>query len=166
MRGIERTFGVCRQTLSAWLKKGGTAPPLETTLKSVDPRKTPVLEADGVWSFVFCSHTKVWLWIALSQETREVVAYAFGDRKALVFTDYWKAYPPVIPPEQHRPVGQETGETAHIERWNNTLRQHLGCFMRKTLSFSKCFSMHEICLKLFLHRYNTELLPSFGYDSI
>jgi len=25
MRGIERTFGVCRQTLSAWLKKGGTA---------------------------------------------------------------------------------------------------------------------------------------------
>jgi len=25
MRGIERTFGVCRQTLSAWLKKGRTA---------------------------------------------------------------------------------------------------------------------------------------------
>jgi len=113
----------------------------------------------------------------LSRETREVVAYACGDRsektcqilwdhippaykKALVFTDYWKAYPPVIPLEQHRPVGQETGETAHIERWNNTLRQHLGCFVRKTLSFSKCFSMHEICLKLFLHRYNTELLPS------
>jgi len=33
-------------------------------------------------------------------------------------------------------------------------------------SFSKCFSMHEICLKLFLHHYNTELLPSIGYDSI
>jgi len=48
MRGIERNFGVCRQTLSAWLKKGGTAPPLETTLKPVDPRKTPVLEADEV----------------------------------------------------------------------------------------------------------------------
>ena len=66
MRGIERTFGVCRQTLSAWLKKGGTAPPLETTLKPVDPRKIPVLEVDEVWSFVFRSHTKVWLWIALS----------------------------------------------------------------------------------------------------
>jgi len=23
------------------------------------------LEADEVWSFVFCSHTKVWLWIVL-----------------------------------------------------------------------------------------------------
>ena len=27
LSGIERAFGVCRQTLSAWLKKGGTAPP-------------------------------------------------------------------------------------------------------------------------------------------
>jgi len=26
--------------------------------------------------------------------------------------------------------------------------------------------MHEICLELFLHRYNTELLLSFGYDSV
>jgi len=64
--------------------------------------------------------------------------------------------------EQHRPVGKETGETAHIERWNNTLRQHLSRFVRKTLSFSKCVKMHEICLKLFLHRYNTELLPVVG----
>ena len=53
MRGIERTFGVCRQTLSAWLKKRRSSSPLETTLKPVDPRKTPVLEADEVWSFVF-----------------------------------------------------------------------------------------------------------------
>jgi len=30
------------------------------------------------------------------------------------------------------------GETVHIERWNNTLRQHLAHFVRKTLSFSKC----------------------------
>ncbi|CAD7855448.1 MAG: hypothetical protein, partial [Olavius algarvensis Gamma 1 endosymbiont] len=45
---------------------------------------------------------------------------------------------------------------AGSERWNNTLRQHLSRFVRKTLSFSKCVKMHEICLKLFLHRYNTE----------
>jgi len=82
--------------------------------------------------------------------------------KALVFTDYWKAYPSVIPPEQHRPVGKETGETAHTERWNNTLHQHLDRFVHKTLSFSKCIHWHEICLKLFLHRYNTELLLSVG----
>jgi len=33
---------------------------------------------------------------------------------------------------------------------------------RKTLSFSKCVKMHEIRLKLFIHRYNTELLPIVG----
>jgi len=83
-------------------------------------------------------------------------------KKALVFTDYWKAYPSVIPPEQHHPVGKEMGETAHIERWNNTLHQHLAHSVRKTLSFSKYIHWHEVCLKLFLHRYNTALLPSVG----
>jgi len=43
---------------------------------------------------------------------------------------------------------------------NNTLRQHLARFVRKTFSFSKCVIMHEICLKLFPYRYNTELLPT------
>jgi hypothetical protein len=59
------------------------------------------------------------------------------------------------------------GETAHVERWNNTLRQRLARFVRKTLSFSKDPEMHEACLNLFLHRYNRcrgspcfpELLP-------
>jgi insertion element IS1 protein InsB len=52
--------------------------------------------------------------------------------------------------------GKETGETAHVERWNCTLRQRIGRFVRKTLSFSKSISMHTICLDLFLHRYNLD----------
>ena len=35
------------------------------------------------------------------------------------------------------------------ERFNNILRQRLGRFVRKTLSFSKCDLMHELCLRLF-----------------
>jgi insertion element IS1 protein InsB len=62
----------------------------------------------------------------------------------------------VIPEDQHTAVGKETGATAHVERWNNTLRQRLGRFVRKTLSFSKSSMMHDICLRLFLHRYNLE----------
>jgi insertion element IS1 protein InsB len=65
-------------------------------------------------------------------------------------------YKNIIPEDQHYPVGKETGETAHVERWNNTLRQRLGRFVRETLSFSKSDAMHEICLRLFLHRYNKE----------
>ena len=115
----------------------------------------------------------------MNRETREIVTSACGDRtentcwipwdrvpsaykEAIVFSDYWSAYRAVIPGEQQRPVGKETGEAVHIERWNNTLRQQLARFLRKTLSFSKCIKMHEICLKLFIHCYNTELLPVVG----
>ena len=48
------------------------------------------------------------------------------------------------------------GETCHVERWNCTLRQRLGRFVRKTLSFSKCDRMHELALRLFIHQYNQE----------
>lgn len=72
------------------------------------------------------------------------------------FTDFWAAYAAVIPEEQHNVVGKETGETAHVERWNTTLRQRLARFVRMTLSFSKSLVMHEACLLLFLQRYNAD----------
>jgi IS1 family transposase len=62
----------------------------------------------------------------------------------------------VILEEHHSAVGKETGETAHVERWNNTLRQRLARFVRMTLSFSKSEVMHEACLLLFLHRYHLD----------
>ena len=62
----------------------------------------------------------------------------------------------MIPEEQQTAVGKETGETAYVERWNNTLRQRLARLIRMTLSFSKSVVMHEACLPLFLHRYNPE----------
>ena len=62
----------------------------------------------------------------------------------------------VIPEEQHEATGKEEGETSHVERWINTLRQRLSRFMRKTLSFSKSRQMHHCCLKLFIYRYNLE----------
>lgn len=36
----------------------------------------------------------------------------------------------------HQCVGKESDQTAHVERWNNSLRQRLARFVRKTLSFS------------------------------
>jgi insertion element IS1 protein InsB len=72
------------------------------------------------------------------------------------YTDFWQAYQAMIPEEQHTTVGKETGETTHVERWNNTLRQRLARFVRQTLPFSKSLSMHDACLRLFLHRYNPE----------
>jgi len=60
-----------------------------------------------------------------------------GYRQGHCFTDFWAAYAAVIAEQQHTAVGNETGETAHVEHWNNTLRQRLARFVRMTLSFSK-----------------------------
>ncbi len=125
---------------------------------------------------VFCLEEKkssVDMDCSLGDPTRQVVARAVGDRsektcqelwdnipedyrKGHCFADFWKAYQAVIPEEQLTQVGKETGETAHIERWNCTLRQRLGRFVRETFSFSKIMPMHIICLDLFLHRYNLD----------
>ena len=75
-------------------------------------------------------------------------------RGAQCYTDFWEAYSNVIPVEQHSAVGKESGQTAHVERWNLALRQRLARFVRRTLSFSKSSVMHEACLRLFIHRYN------------
>jgi insertion element IS1 protein InsB len=60
-------------------------------------------------------------------------------------------------------VAKETGETAHVERHNNTLRQRLGRLVRKSLSWSKATEMLVACLAVFFHRYNQEhavMLPT------
>jgi insertion element IS1 protein InsB len=156
-------------------KKVAQLPPFHSTLLSPDPADpmATTLELDELWSFVLKKAHDSWIWIALCRKTRQVVSYAIGDRSKKTcqrlweaipesyrtgqcFTDFWATYQAVIPEEQHTAVGKETGETAHVERWNNTLRQRLARFVRMTLSFSKSIRMHEVCLLLFLHRYNEE----------
>jgi insertion element IS1 protein InsB len=156
-------------------KKAAQLPPLSETLVAPDPKDpdTTILELDELWSFVLKKANKVWVWIALCRKTRQVVARAIGDRSAKTcyelwntipdeyrqghcFTDFWKAYQAVIPEHQITQVGKETGETAHVERWNGTLRQRLGRFVRETISFSQSIHMHIICLDLFLYRYNLD----------
>ena len=134
-----------------------------------------MLELDEMWSFVKFRKNKRWVWLAQCRRTRQIVAYAVGDRseetcallwkrvpkaytRAFVYSDFWEAYQKVLPPEQHQATGKGGGQTCHIERFNNTLRQRLARFVRRTLSFSECERMHEMCLRLFLHQYNLNCL--------
>ena len=171
MRGIERIFGIARQTLARWiLEQADALPDLADTLEPV--QANDVLELDELWSFVFRKSDKQWVWIALCRRTRQVVAYFIGDRSeqscrelwkripapyktCCSYSDFWQAYQTVFSSQTHQCVGKESGETAHVERWNNTLRQRLARFVRKTLSFSKSDVYHEAVLKLYLHYYNT-----------
>jgi insertion element IS1 protein InsB len=122
------------------------------------------LELDELWSFVLKKMNKVWIWIVLCRKARQVVARAIGDRgenicrelwnnipeeyrKGHCYSDFWKVYQAVIPDEQLTQIGKETGEIAHVERWNCTFWQRLARFVRETLSFyqSLCISFVWIC---------------------
>ena len=78
----------------------------------------------------------------------------------MVYTDFYATYEKVLSRQEanFECVGKESGQTNHVERWNCTLRQRVGRFVRKSLSFSKCEQMHELMLKLFIHNYNTSLV--------
>ena len=136
------------------------------------------LELDELWSFVRKKTEQRWIWFALCRKTRQIIAFVIGDRsettcrklwdalpqayrQGTCYTDFWSAYQAIIPEEQHQPSGKESGETAHIERFNNTLRQRLARFVRKTLSFSKSDLMHELCLRLFIWRYNRDIYARY-----
>lgn len=50
LRGIERTFGVARQTVAKWLKEKADSLPTRPPLAQAQP--DDVLELDELWSFV------------------------------------------------------------------------------------------------------------------
>lgn len=135
-----------------------------------------VLELDELWSYVHARANKCWVWIALCKRTRQIVSWVIGSRdeercqslwdlvptdykKSMIYSDFYASYDKVlsIAGASHRSVGKDTGLTNHVERWNCTLRQRIGRFVRKTLSFSKSEEMHELMLKLFIHEYNLSL---------
>jgi insertion element IS1 protein InsB len=83
-------------------------------------------------------------------------------KHGLVYTDFWEAYHKVVPAKQHRPGGKKEGQTNHVERFNLTLRQRLARLTRKTLSFSKSYLMHLICLRHFFYDYNRYCIHRFN----
>jgi insertion element IS1 protein InsB len=176
LRGLARVFGVTRKTIKQWLNEAIRN--LPSFSESVNPAQTnDVLELDELWSFVGHKKRQVWLWIALCRRTRQVVAYALGDRSTQTcqhlydklpasyrtsqsYSDFWDAYQAVFPKDTHQALGKEAGQTNHVERWNNTLRQRMARFVRKTLSFSKSLAAHHMFTKWFIFHYNLECVSS------
>lgn len=153
-------------------KKFVTLPELETTLAEF--QEGDELELDEIWSFVKRRKNKRWIWLALCRRTRQVVAFAIGNRgkktclvlwkaipeaykKAHCFADIWEAYSKVIARDQLT-QSHSKAATNHVERFNCTLRQRLGRLVRETFSFSKSDLMHRVVLTLFLHHYNRSKL--------
>jgi len=176
LRGIERVFGVCRQTVVTWIRSHvKQLPVLSETLMLYEVGD--VLEIDELWSFVGHKGQQRWIWLALCRRTRQIIAFYIGKRDVLaaqqlwqrieypytlcpLYTDQYQAYNSILPKHQHWPMAKKSGATSHIERWNNTLRQRLARFVRKTLSFSKSDQMHRIMLEWFIIEYNLKIAAS------
>lgn len=176
LRGIERVFNVCRQTVAKWIRqKVKRLPVLSDTLMLYEVGD--VLEIDELWSFVGRKEHKRWVWVALCRRTRQVVAFYIGNRDEFagqqlwqrieypytlcpMYTDQYPAYNRALPDHLHWAKDKRSGATSHIERWNNTLRQQLARFVRKALSFSKSDQMHRIMLEWFIINYNLEIASS------
>ena len=133
------------------------------------------IELDEMWSFVQKKENKVWIWLALNPYNRQIIGLHMGGRSAEdaqklwesiplffrenahFFSDYWQAYQTILDPEKHFAVGKDSGLTAHIERFNGTLRQRVSRLVRKALSFSKSLANHLGAVKYFICHYNKYL---------
>ncbi len=171
LRGICRVVGVSERWLQYYVNDKYLNVPRQIDF-SGKSQGILVLECDELWSFVNSKQEKQWVWLALDRDTRKIVGVHIGDRSrhgaqalwdsipqeyqknAISFTDFWEAYKLVFPKDRHFSVGKETGQTSHIERFNNTLRQRVSRLDRKSLSFSKKLEHHIGAIWYFIHHYN------------
>jgi insertion element IS1 protein InsB len=176
LRGLERVFGVWRGTVLRWLREQiRQLPKLSQTLLS--SQANDVLELDECWTFLQQRFHERWLWIALCRRTRQIVAYAIGDRSQAtcrklkdrlpydyrdcrLVADGWEAYQLTFSADQLQVYRGVRGPTNHVERWFNTLRQRLARYTRKTLAFSKSDTYHVLATHAFIVHYNLAILHS------
>ncbi|WP_207683628.1 IS1 family transposase [Desulfonema magnum] len=174
LAGIARAVGVSERWLHNYVnEKYKNIPKKADVKKKSKGRLTP--ECDELRSFVDNKGNKVLIWLEKDRDTGEIVGVHIGSRDkagakglrdslppvyrqcAVCHTDFREAYNSVFPSERHRAVGKETGQTSHIERFNNTLRQRVSRLVRKTLSFSKKIENHIGAIWYFIHHYNASL---------
>ena len=176
LRGLQRVFGVWRTTVLRWLRQlVEQLPSLTNTLLPV--QADDVLEMDESMSFVSEKFFKRWLWTVMCRRTRQILAYAIGDRSETtarhlwdalpesyrlcpIYTDAFNVYPRFIPADQHRPLPKGSGQTNHQERFYNTLRQWSARYTRRTLSFSKEDVYHDLVTRWFIIDHNLRMRSS------
>lgn len=177
LRGIARSMKISRRWLQNYVNK--KCAEIKQEVEVIKKSKCSlIVEMDEIWSYCGNKQQKQWVWLAIDRQTREIVGVHIGDRSregaiklwhslppvyrqcAVIYSDFWEAYKEVLPKKRHRSVGKESGQTNHIERFNNTLRQRISRLVRKTLSFSKKLENHIGAIWNFVHHYNSLIAQS------
>lgn len=139
---------------------------LDTPNLNVELVPAEEAEVDEMWSFVKKKENQRWLWHAIDHASGKVLAYVFGSRKDVIFsqlkallipfgikhfyTDDWGSYQRKLPRSQHT---ISKTNTQQIERKHLTFRVRIKRLARKTICFSKLEKMHDIVIGLFINRY-------------
>lgn len=96
-----------------------------------------------------CKTPALWLWLAISRTTHQVVGYAFGDhtdapllavwdlvaadyRQKPLCTDAWGAYSRLFPADQHTACEKGSGLTSIVEGLNTKWRQRQSGLVRRS----------------------------------
>jgi IS1 family transposase/transposase-like protein len=174
LAGILRVVGVSKPWLQNYVNNKYDSIPKEVKIQNKKKGRLTI-QCDEMWSFVDNKKNKVWIWLAIDVDSREIVGCHAGNRDeqgaeglwkslpplyrqcAVCYTDFWAAYEEIFPSKRHRPVDKKSGKTCYIERFNCTMRQRVSRLVRKTLSFSKKFENHLGAIWNFIHHYNASL---------
>ena len=174
LAGIARALQISELWLQQYVNQKSKTMPQKVRVRPKPKRRLSV-QMDELWSFVDDKGNEQWVWLAIDALTREIVGVHIGNHSAesaqglwqslppvyrqcaVIYSDFWSAYPVVLPSKRHRAVGKETGKTSYIERFNCTLRQRVSRLVRKTLSFSKKLENHIGAIWNFIHHYNASL---------
>ncbi len=174
--GIARVTGISEPWLQKYINEKYENIPRKISI--VKEKGRLMIQCDEMWSFVGSKNSKKWIWLAIDQDSGEIVGVYVGsrDRKgaqglwdsmpavyrqcAVCYTDFLSAYEIIFPSERHKAVGKESGKTCYIERFNLTLRQRVSRPVRKTLSFSKKTENHIGAVWNFVHHYNSHIAPT------
>lgn len=163
----------CNSTKVVRKKAQALAPFKQSVQPPPDEPSQAVPEVDEVFTFVALKVRQIRIWIVLCRQTQQIVSFFTGDGamesckrlwrklpyaylKRKSFSNCWKVYN-CLPDATHRKVEKQTGETAHVERLNNTIRQRFSRLVRRALSFSKRKYMLNIHFKLWAYHYNLSL---------
>jgi Transposase and inactivated derivatives, IS1 family len=113
----------------------------------------------------------LWLWVASSRYTGQILAFALGDRsldtleelwervpdpwrKRLVYSDGYAVYAAFFSAWQHRPCRKGDGGTCTAEGVNNALRHRCGALVRRCCSRPRCPLWWHRRLLLSCHAHN------------
>ncbi len=128
LNGVSRVFFISYYRVFQALNLVCLLLPNFKTQVSTCPPGGQILQFDELCSFCGRKKDKQWLWAALCQSTRQIVAYVIGDRsedtfrrllrkipveylKCQSYSDYWKSYRILLSKGNHQQVGKESGKT-------------------------------------------------------